>query len=239
MRPFLSELFACGLALLLLSPASARAAAPDFLVSAEAPAPAAAPAAGDTASLPLSRYERHRRAAMRLWSRLIPTQATLHFAGSIGVLSAGAGWHYGRRDAFETEMLVGFLPRWHAEAAHATFTLKQRFVPWHCRLSRRWTLEPLTAGFFFNTISGEDFWRHEPSRYPKHYYGFSTKVRSHVFLGQRVRFAIPRRHRLLHQAVSAYYEISSCDLYIASKATNHDFPWRETLSLSFGLRWEM
>ena len=140
----------------------------------------------------------------------------------------------------ETELLVGFVPRFHSGKAHTSFTLKQRYVPWHCPLSRhRWVLEPLTVGLFFNTISGDDFWANQPDRYPKKYYGFSTKVRSHIYLGQRLRFNIPTRHRRSHKAVSFYYEISSCDLYIVSKATNKEFPWSETLSLALGLRWEM
>ena len=106
-------------------------------------------------------------------------------------------------------------------------------------LGSRWTLQPLTTGLFFNTISGDDFWRNEPDKYPKRYYGFSTKVRSNVFIGQRWRYSVPTRKRRLHSAISAYYELSSCDLYIVSKAVNHDYPWSRTLSLAFGLRWEM
>ena len=171
--------------------------------------------------------------------RLIPSQATLQYAGSIGLMSVGMGWHYGKNDHWETDLLIGFVPRYHSESVHTTFTLKERYVPWHCRISRRWTLQPLTTGIFFNTISGDDFWKHLPDRYPKHYYGFSTKIRTHVFLGQRLRYNIPRNKRLLHQAVSVYYEISSCDLYIVSKATNKSYPWRQTLSLALGARWEM
>lgn len=186
-----------------------------------------------------ARYVRNKEKAYRRWMRLIPNQATLQYAGSIGMLSAGFGWHYGRGEHWETDILIGFLPRYHSEAAHATYTIKECYVPWHCHLSSRWTLEPLTAGLFFNTISGPDFWRRQPDKYPKHYYGFSTKVRSNIFLGQRIRYRIPSRHRFLHSAVSAYYELSSCDLYIVSKAVNKSYPWRETLSLAFGLRWEM
>ena len=185
------------------------------------------------------KYLHHHARALKGWIRLIPNQFTIQYAGSIGLANLGLGWNYGRGKHWETDLLVGFLPRYYTEHAHATFTIKQRYVPWHCRLSSRWTLQPLTAGLFFNTISGDDFWRNEPDRYPKRYYGFSTKVRSNVFLGQRIRYRIPSRHRLFHTAVSAYYEVSSCDLYIVSKAVNKDYPWSRTLSLAFGLRWEM
>ena len=184
------------------------------------------------------RYLRHRARSFRHWARLIPNQATLQYAGSIGLMSAGIGWHYGR-EHWETDLLVGIVPRYHSEHAKTSFTMKQRYVPWHVRISSRWTVQPLTAGVFFNTISGDDFWRRQPDKYPKHYYGFSTKLRSHVFLGQRLRYNIPSRHRVINSAVSAYYELSSCDLYLVSKAVNRDYPWSRTLSLAFGLRWEM
>ena len=44
----------------------------------------------------------------------------------------------------------------------------------------------------------DDFWTSEPERYPRGYYGFSTRIRTHIFLGQRVRFnahTIPLPHK--------------------------------------------
>ena len=155
------------------------------------------------------------------------------------LMSVGVGWHYGKNQHWETELLIGFVPRYHTESVHTTFTIKERYVPWHCSLNKHLTLQPLTTGLFFNTISGDDFWRDLPSRYPKHYYGFSTKVRTNIFVGQRFRYHIPPGKRLLHQAVSVYYELSTCDLYLASKLTNKSYPWGQTLSLAFGIRWEM
>jgi len=198
-------------------------------------------AAIDTALLATDTVPQSARCHMRwqkVWNALLPTQVTLQYAGSIGMLNAGIGWHYGRTDAFETELLVGFVPKYHSDAARVTFTAKQRFIPWHCRVAPRWSIDPLTAGFAFNTISGEKFWTAEPSRYPHRYYGFSTRWRIHVFLGQRVRFAFLGRDGSMRRALSAYYEISTCDLYLVSKCTNGHYPLRKTLSLAFGLKYD-
>ncbi len=158
---------------------------------------------------------------------------------SVGLLSAGVGWHYGPRDQWETEFLVGFLPRYERERVSATFTLKQRFRPWVIPVSSRWEIDPLTTGLFFNTISGENFWSREPSRYPKRYYGFSTKIRTHVFLGQRLRYNIPTRNRLYNKSVTLYYELSTCDLYLVSAIPNSNVRLSDILSLCFGVRMEM
>lgn len=190
---------------------------------------------------PASAYERHVRRLRRDWSRLAPNQFTMQFAGSIGAFSVGLGWHYGRRDQWESEVLYGLVPRSCGVGPYHTLTLKERFVPWRLPLfgGHRWAVEPLTAGLFANTIFGEGFWRREPSRYTKGYYGFSTKLRYHVFLGQRVRFNIPRRHRRFNKSISAYYELSTCDLYVVSAVPNRRVTLGEILSLALGLRMEL
>lgn len=196
-------------------------------------------AAEGAAGREISRYERRTQRYQRFWHNLTPNQFTVQYAGSIGLLSTGFGWYYGRHDNFETDILVGFLPRYNSEEAKMTLTLKQRFVPWHTRLGRDWTLCPLTTGIFVNTIFGEDFWANEPSRYPNRYYGFSTKIRLNVFLGQSFRYNIPGNKRRHAKALAFYYELSSCDLYIVSAFTNREIQFKDILSLALGLKFEI
>ena len=91
------------------------------------------------------KYEKRRERYMRRWMRLVPNQATLQYAGSIGLMSVGVGWHYGKNQHWETELLIGFVPRYHTESVHTTFTIKERYVPWHCSLNKHLTLQPLTT----------------------------------------------------------------------------------------------
>lgn len=195
--------------------------------------------AAETDGLAQTKYEKLRTKRMKHWMKLIPNQFTIQYAGSIGLLNAGPGWHYGRKDNWETDILFGFLPRYHSEHAKFTFTVKERYVPWHCRLGKAWGLQPLTAGIGFNTLSGSDFWNNLPDKYPHNYYWFSTKLRTHVFIGQRIRYDIPQHYRRRHSSVSAYYEISSCDFYLLSKYSNREYAWHDVISLAFGIRWEM
>lgn len=233
----LKPLLCCALALLTAVPADACGAREDTV---RTPQDSIAEAADTiTGKTEETRYERVQEKRLKGWSRLIPNQGGLQFAGSIGLINLSVGWHYGRHDHWETDLLFGFVPKYHTESAHFTFTVKERYVPWHCEVHPNWTIEPLTAGFFFNTITGPDFWSRQPDKYPKDYYWFSTRIRAHIFIGQRLRFNIPAHKRIGHRSLSVYYEISTCDLYLCSKFKNRDFPLREMLSLAFGLRWEM
>lgn len=81
-----------------------------------------------------TRYERRIDRYVLRWSKLIPSHSTMQYAGSIGLISAGIGWHYGKNAHWETDLLVGFLPKYHSRSAHATFTVKERYIPWRCHV---------------------------------------------------------------------------------------------------------
>lgn len=201
-------------------------------------APAADSLRGDTARRPTF-YERRTQHLRSSWARMVPNMGSIHFYGGVGLVSLGTGWHYGRKDQWETEVLLGFVPKYESDHNKATLTLKQRFVPWRIGLSSRWAVEPLTAGCFVNTIFGEDFWARQPSRYPKNYYGFIPKLRTSIFIGQRLRYNIPSRNRIFWKSISAYYELSTCDLYLISALPNRRVRLGDILTLAFGLRLEI
>lgn len=152
----------------------------------------------------------------------------------------GPGWDYGRHNQWETDMLFGILPKYESRKAKLTFTLKQNYIPWDLRIKESpFSINPLTCGMYVNTVFGDDFWVNEPDRYPKGYYGFSSKIRFHVFLGQRVTFNIDRRHRFMAKQISLFYEISTCDLYVISAFTNKYLKPKDYLSLSFGIKMQL
>ena len=168
------------------------------------------------------------------WQNLIPKYQKLQYAGSIGFLSMGVGWDYGRQKQWETDVLLGFVPRFSSEEAKLTFTVKQNYIPWRLSLRERWQFEPLATGVLLNTVFDDDFWGKEPEKYPNGYYNFSTKVRLHLFLGQR--FTLEMRKPFPFKSITFYYELSSCDLYIISMATNSYLRPRDVLSFSLGVK---
>ena len=157
----------------------------------------------------------------------------------MGLLSLGTGWDYGKRNQWETDILFGILPKYDSKRTKITMTRKQNYMPWSISLGKDFAVEPLACGMYFNTVFGGEFWTHEPDRYPKGYYGFSSKVRIHAFLGQRLTYNIPPRWRLGARAITFYYEISTCDLYIVSAFLNKYLKPKDYLSLSFGLKTQL
>lgn len=173
------------------------------------------------------------------WEKLIPTHTKVQFAGNMGLLSFGTGWDYGKKNQWETDVFLGFIPKYDSKRTKVTMTLKQNYMPWSLNLGRGFSTEPLTCGIYFNTVSGNEFWVHEPDRYPKGYYGFSSKIRSHIFLGQRLTYDIDPQRRYTAKSITFFYELSTCDLYLISAATNSYLRPRDYLSLSFGLKLQL
>ena len=193
--------------------------------------------AQESDTLKTNRYDRRIHRYRKHWEALIPTHTKIQFAGNMGLLSFGTGWDYGKRNQWETDIFLGFLPKYDSDRAKLTLTLKQNYIPWSLTIKNGpFAVEPLTCGMYLNTIFGDEFWTNEPDRYPKGYYGFSSKVRIHAFLGQRLTLNIAPQHRFNARAITFFYELSTSDLYIISAFTNRYLKPHDYLSLSFGIK---
>ncbi|MDF9830441.1 hypothetical protein [Parabacteroides sp. PF5-6] len=193
---------------------------------------------GHTPATPaLSAYERGVNQYTSFWNSLIPKYTKMQFAGSIGLISAGVGWNYGK-DRWETDFLFGIVPRYTDHHAMATFTVKQNYMPWKVRLNDSFMFEPLTCGLYLNTLLDEDFWVLNPDRYPSGYYTFSTRIRTHIFVGERLTF-YPDKRRYPKRHLTFFYELSTCDLYLISAVGNRYLKPSDYLSLSFGIKFQI
>ena len=199
-----------------------------------------------------SRYDKRVHRYRKHWAALIPTQFVVQNAGNMGVVSAGVGWDYGNRRQWETDLLFGYIPAHQTPRGKLTTTLKQNFIPWSLVLwpshygdehgndwRQGWSIEPLTASVYMNTVYGHEFWRSQPGRYPDKYYEFmSTKFRLNVAVGQRLTWQIPQEKRKSARSISLFYEVSTCDLYLRSKFLDHSVRWKDILGLSIGLKFQ-
>ena len=184
-----------------------------------------------------SKYEKRMEIRHKRWDRLIPDQAKFQFAGSIGLVSTGVGWTYGRKKQWETDLLIGFLPKYHSKRAKAVLTLKESYVPWLCCISSSsFYVQPLSCSLFLSSVLDESFWVDEPERYPKGFYGFSTRIRANLSLGQRLMYKIPEKARRRVQSLSLYYELSACDTDLCTFFGDRCIKFKDILSLAIGLK---
>lgn len=191
-------------------------------------------------SLELSRYERRMKRYSSVWQSLQPSQFIMQNAGNMGLLSFGLGWNYGKRNQWETHLLFGWIPKYKGHSVRMTMTLKETFIPWNKRLGEEWRLEPLTVGLYANTVFGKAFWRSQPSRYPDKYYQFlSTRVRLNIFMGQRITVIIPNNKRKFVKSMTAFYELSTCDLYIRCMFQDSSVKLKDIVGLSLGLKMQI
>ena len=75
-----------------------------------------------------TRYDNRVHRFRRNWERIIPTHSKIQYAGNMGLLSFGTGWDYGKRNQWETDVLLGFIPKYSSKKAKVTMTLKQNYV---------------------------------------------------------------------------------------------------------------
>lgn len=171
------------------------------------------------------------------WIKLLPNIYTLQYAGDVGMFSLGVGWDYGRDDRWETHLQLGFTPKRYKYHTYWTLTLREIYNPWTLKANSTWRFKPLSVNLAINSILHHDFWAQQPDRYPKGYYGFSSRIRFHLGLGQRITVTIPENRRRFSSALSLYYEVSTCDLYVRQKILNKSIPIKDIIALGVGLQW--
>ncbi|MBR7157533.1 MAG: hypothetical protein IKD16_03960 [Bacteroidales bacterium] len=175
------------------------------------------------------------------WSNLIPSYSKIQLAGGIGTVSAGPGWDYGRKSQWETDLLIGYLPKYDSKEWKITLSLKQNYIPWQIQLGRGpFQFSPLVCGAYGSLILGGDFWIREPFRYPdRSYYRFPTRLRGHIFIGERITLNIKPGMSRAHKSISFYYEICTHDLALMSIFTNKYLTLKDATSLAFGLKFQI
>ncbi|MGN0029055.1 MAG: hypothetical protein ACI35Q_04900 [Marinilabiliaceae bacterium] len=170
-------------------------------------------------------------------SRLIPRYTKIQFAGSIGMLSGGVGWDYGKGRRWETDLLVGFVPRFESNRAKLTFTLRENIRPWRIAMGTSpIDFHPLRASIGMNAIIGHEFWTSNPERYPEGYYFFSTKFHVVASFGQQWTYNISYDKRRRWRAIGFFYDMSTTDTYLLSGFGNKYIGFKDMFHLSLGLK---
>lgn len=199
--------------------------------------PAAARAAVPPVSLEKSAYDARIERYVAGYSALIPKYAKLQFAGSIGLASVGLGWDYGKNRRWETDILIGVVPRLESNRAKMTFTVRECLVPWDLSLGgSSVSFAPLRVSLGLNSIIGHEFWPKSPNRYPDGYYFFSTKFQVVFAFGQQFSLNIADDKRRFWRSVGFFYELSTNDKYVLSGFDNRYLGFADVFHLDFGVK---
>lgn len=186
-----------------------------------------------------SLYQKQLENYYSFWHKLVPRHYKLQYAGSMGFLSFGPGWEYGKHHQWETDIYFGFIPKYNSSDNKITFTIKEVYIPWRKTLNKDFSIEPLTISLYFNSILSDKYWTEEPNKYPGGYYGFSTRIRSNLAIGQRFVFNIPKQYRKHNKNISFFYELGTTDFYVVSAFNNHYLKFKDIIHLSLGLKMQV
>lgn len=186
-----------------------------------------------------SKYDHRTHHYQESWNKLVPSFLKAQYAGSMGVFSIGTGWDYGKQRQWETDLYLGYLPKFDSEQSKFTFTLRQNYIPWSVTIKNNFSYEPFSVAIYFTSILDEDFWPKQPEKYPDGYYWFSLRVRSNIALGQRIVYNIPTEKRNFSKSVTLFYEVSTNDSYILSAYGNDYIKLSDIIHLSLGLKFQL
>lgn len=173
--------------------------------------------------------------AERPWYR--PKHLALQTGGGLGMIAAGAGYEFSKNH-LETDILIGYVPKYYAGSTLSLASLKFMYSPFHLPVGERFQVVPVTVGAYFSythgTINDE-----LKGQYSSDYYWFSTDTRYGPLLGSRVTFlAPPIAATGQPRKISLYYELGSNDLYLASWLNNRNggLGFGQLLTLALGVK---
>jgi hypothetical protein len=161
---------------------------------------------------------------------LLPDYAKIQHAGSIGFMSAGAGYEF-FNDKLEAELLYGHVPGRFGGPLDIV-TARLVFNPVIISVSPSVSVVPLNFSGFVTYHFGDQFWIKLPSYYYEGYYKWSSAIRYHAGFGTMISY----RHPQSGHGCALYYELNSNDLYLKSLKANSTLNLADVLSLGVGVK---
>jgi len=179
--------------------------------------------------------------ALMLWSRIgmaqqemprkrfLPDYTKIQFAGNIGLLSAGIGYQF-FNDAFNTELIYGYVPKAYAHTQIHTITSKNIFPLWSLHNSNLIFSPYLGMTLSFET--GNNTFVKLPSQYPSGYY--STNAFHLCMLGGVSAYHSFNRKGVF-KGFAFYAEVVAVDSFLWYKLNSNHIRMSQIFSLSLGI----
>ena len=152
---------------------------------------------------------------------LIPEDAIVQYAGSIGYLSVGAGYELFGNKRGNLDINYGFVPESKGGALHI-LTAKFAYRPFVIKIGNFAKIYPFNPGIFIRyTLNNNLGFNFDTVQYPKGYYYFSEAARPHLSFSnefQLTKGKILERTGL--KALSIYSEFNTNDYYLINYFQN-------------------
>lgn len=152
---------------------------------------------------------------------LVPDEAIVQYAGSIGYVSAGAGYEIFGNKRGNLSFHYGYVPESKGGELHIT-TVKLSYKPWLVRLKEWGKLYPFNPGFFASYTFHKDLSLFFPSgQYPGDYYYWSEAIRPHLSVSTELEVKPPGLLKNTGiRALGFYVEANTNDFYLINYLQN-------------------
>ena len=173
-------------------------------------------------------------AQQSFWSKLKPDQVETQYAGSIGFLSIGAGYHLFNEKA-ALSFHLGYVP----ESLGGEMTIlaaKFEYKPFTIKIKDKFIIQPFNPVFFPSYTLGQNFdFKFEKPQYREGYYFWSSALRIHMGAGSEIKILTNQSASI--KAISIYAEANTNDLYAISWFKNRtSTPFYAMFKLGYGVR---
>ncbi len=170
--------------------------------------------------------------------KLSPQQVSVQHGGSIGYVSAAAGYTMFKNHKGILNAGYGFVPAQKGGTLHIA-TVKFLYYPFELPISNKATFYPLNPGLFIAYTAGRHLnvaWDNE--QYPKGYYWWSPALRPHVCISNEVKFDARKVFKASAiKTFSVYSEFNTNELYLISYFQNtRGLPLTDIIMLGAGMR---
>lgn len=168
------------------------------------------------------------------FGRLKPDEVNIQYAGSIGFLSAGAGYHF-FKEKTTLSFHVGYVPE-KLGGEMTIVAVKFEYKPFAIKIKDKIIIHPINPSIFPSYTLGQNFdFRFEKPQYRKGYYFWSSALRLHLAFGSEVKLLTNKTSKI--KALSLYAEANTNDLYMISWFKNRNLvAFRDIFKMGYGVR---
>jgi hypothetical protein len=174
------------------------------------------------------------KAQKTLTSKLIPDQAIIQYAGSIGYLSAGIGYNL-FKERSTLSFHYGHVPL-NKGGELNILAVKFDYKPISIKIKDQLIFRPINPLFFLSYTLGKDFGlKFDQNQYAKGYYFWSPALREHIGINSEIEFLGDKNSTF--KSISVYAEANTNDLYLISWYENRtSTPIYDIFHLGLGLK---